>query len=465
MKLLGLFVLLAMVATCSSSPKRNSGVSSQSFKLRDYKTESLENGLEILRIDDKALPSFAVGVLVKSGASADPVGKSGLMNLMARTLSRGAGHRSAVEIIDSLGKLGADFSATAAPDYTWVLVGGLSFHQKTLTDIFLSIIESPKFPESEVQRERKLILASLQKKAEDPRSFADDVWASFVFGNHPYGLPSEGLIDQVKKISRKDLMAFHRKTFVPDNLVLVITGDIQPAVYAELKSSLSKWKKSGQTKSAFQSSQSVPGFKLLFVNKPDLTQAQVQIGHVGIQRQDADFLTARVGNILLGGNFSSRLMDRIRGQLGLTYGISSNFDARLVPGPFKIATFTKVDSVGKILDESLAVVKNLLNNGATNEEVSSAKNYLLGMFPRAIETPELLGMNLAMLRMYGISDDYLKNFVVNVQNITTSDVNRVLRAKIKPEDFKVVIMAPESVRKQLSSYEPIEVKSFSELKK
>jgi zinc protease len=463
MKLILAGLLLLFVTSCSSQGTKDD-VSGSTFHLHDYKVEELANGLQVIYVEDHSLPSVSLALLIKDGSASDPMAKSGLGELMANVWARGSSKLNASQIADELGQLGTELNHDVSQDYTWFQVSGLTQHGEKLLDIFSDVILHPRFEQQELERERAIILDAIHQRSDHPDQFAAEAFGAYLFGGHPYARPVSGLEADIKTINRTDLFRAYKKIVKPNNAVLVVTGDTDEGFINAIKRHFLAWNRQDLSTKSFPTPPQFKGLNIRLIDKPDLTQSQIIMGQFGIKRSDPDYLLLRVANVILGGNFSSRLMDRVRIKLGLTYGISSSFDAQLDRGPFAISTFTKNQSVGNTITESLKVFKQFYDEGVTDKEVEDAKNYLMGAFPRAIETPERLGFNLALLRLYGIGDDYLKNFVVNVAKISADQVNGAIKAHLTPDDLKIVILS--KAQDSLDQVRPLgllEVKKFNEV--
>jgi zinc protease len=473
-KYLVCLTVLIVAAACSSSPKKvaepgstetkSSDSSKVGFKLRDYRIEEWPNGLQVIVIENHTLPSVSYGLLVKDGSATDPMAKSGLTRLMAAVMTRGTNKMNALQIADTLGQLGTDIDSDTSSDYVWFQLSGLSQHQDKLMTVFSDVILHPRFDAKEIEREKSITLSAIKQRPDHPDEFVDEIFDSYLYGGHPYARPVSGLEPDVKSISKKDLVKAYGRFIRPNNSVLVVTGDVTPDTMNQLKTVFNSWVKHDLPSTTFPQPPVINGVNVRLVDKPDLTQSHIIIGNFGIKRADPDYLPLRIANIILGGNFSSRLMEQVRIKLGLTYGISSSFEAQLDRGPFEISTFTKNQSVGTTIEESLKVLRKFRDDGVESSEVDSAKNFLMGAFPRAIETPERLGFNLALLRLYGISDDYLKNFVNNVNSITAGDVNRAIKQHLNASDLKIVVLSNgDQSLEQVRKLGLLEVKKYNEV--
>ncbi len=329
-------LFLTLILGACSSPQGQKTQSSESvsnsadgsgFKLRDYKVETWLNGLEVIIIEDHSLPSISYGLLLKDGSAADPMAKSGNINLMAQVMGRGTLRMSAAQIADELGQLGSEFEQSVGEDYSWFQASGLSLHQNKIWEVFSDIILNPSFSEQEILREKKKILAGIKRRVDHPDRFASEAFESYLFGSHPYGRPVSGIEKDVTSLTRIDILKLYQKRFRPNNCVLVITGDLNAELVGKMKAKLSQWTAKDLDPKNYTKPTETKGVNFRLIDKPDLTQTQIVIGHLGVKRNVNEYLQLRVATTVLGGNFSSRLMDKIRVKLGLTYGISSSFDA------------------------------------------------------------------------------------------------------------------------------------------
>ena len=454
MKKYGLLFLL-LVSCATSSIKRD-------FTIRDYKELKLKNGLRVLLVHDKSLPYISTTLMLHTGSISDPPLYSGLTSFVTGMLDTGTQNLSALEIADAFGKLGTSFSATTQRDYTHITVSTLSYHQEKLFELLGEVISRPSFPKSEIERYRSKVLAAIKTMSDKPSVYARNMYNLYLYGSHPYGQSSLGIPKNVQSIKRQQIVNHYLRIFRPNNATLAVVGDFNKDIISLLETSFKDWTDQEVLPPSFAKKDTIKGRLIRLVTKDDLTQAEVRIGHIGIQRSDPDFLRLRVANTILGRGFVSRLMDHIRDNLGLTYNISSDFNARLDRGPFSITTFTKNQTVGQIIQETLTVLETFYKKGVTSKEVKSAKKYLLGIFPQAIDTPEKLAFNLLILRLYGIPDTYLETYHHEISKITARQVNRVIKKHIDPYNLKILVYAHSKVLDQIRSLGIVEIRHHTD---
>ncbi len=455
-----LFIAVLLSLGCSSSPISFGG-GGEKFKLRPYKDVTLKNGLKVLLIEDKTLPYISLGMLIKVGSSQDPAGLSGLNDMVSELLDKGTRKHSAIELSDQMAQYAGDFNASAGIDATYASASALSFNEDKLLGHFAEIITEASFSKLELERLRKRRLAQIKQMADDPDGLTEVAFEEFLYGQHPYARPVAGKLKDVRAISKKHIIKHYLQYYRPGNAQLAIVGTYSPNIVEKLEAAFAKWSDRPVTQRTLTGYPQGTGRNVLVVDKGDLQQAQIRFGHKGIRRNNEDFVALRVANAILGGGFSSRLMEEVRVKRGLTYNVSSGFDARLDEGPFVISTFTRPDKIGETVKEVLRVVAEYQETGPTELELSEAKALLKGQFPRTLETPEALASNLLYLRFYGVTDNYLTTYLQEVERLKVADLKRVIKQHFNSENMQILIHAPRAKTvPQLEGVGPVEVVSY-----
>lgn len=462
-------ILGVLIVACSGSGVKPGGffAKSSGYELRPYRDVTLKNGLKVILIEDRTLPYLSMSMMVKAGAAQDPDGQSGLANSVAQMLDKGTRKRSAVQIADDLAQYGADFSAGAADDNTTLAISGLSFYQSRLITDLAEMVTEASFRDDEVERYRKRTIAQIHQLADEPEALTELAMDEYLYPGHPYSHPVHGKLKDFSgtsaKVLKKNISKFYLQYYRPSSAILAVVGQFSSDILNDLESALGNWTDRPPMPAAVVPFPENRGLKVQILDRTDLQQAQIRLGHRGIQRNNPDFVALRAANAILGYGFTSRLMREIRVRLGLTYHIGSMFEAKLSEGPFVITTFTRLDKVGETLTETLKVVRAFVDQGPTEAELADAKSFLRGQFPRSLETPEALASNLLTLRFYGVPDTYLTSYLGDLDRLTLSDMNRVIKKYFAPEDFKILIHAPkEKVMDQVKSLGPVTVRSYKE---
>jgi zinc protease len=200
-----------------------------------------------------------------------------------------------------------------------------------------------------------------------------------------------------------------------------------------------------------------PGIYLL--DRPELTQSEIRVGALGLPRSHPDFFPLRLVNYILGeGGFSSRLMARIRSDLGLTYGIRSSFLFRRAPGPFLVSTFTPAAHTAQVVQEIKAVMENVRDHGVTAQELEEAQSFYTGHFPLGLETPRALCRRVLSIDLYDLGLDYLKFYGERIRGVTLESARQAARRHLKPEELVTLVVGPAAqCREALAKLGPVEL--------
>lgn len=468
MKINSLILLMCFTfVACSSSQKKTETAggnksssasyvskSNGSFKLQPYKEVVLDNGLKIIFIQDTTLPRVSLTMLVKTGTMQEPAAKAGLNALTAYLLEQGTQSRDAMKIADDFGQLGTSLDISPGADVTTIYADSLTTGSTVLLNLFADVTMNPAFKDGEINRIRSQMLASLRKKIDNPSSYADDEADRFLFGNHPYARDISGTPEGLRANTKQDIIKHYLTFYRPNNASLAVVGSFSEDYEKQVEDMFAKWTKRTIPTVQVEAPPASDSLQVKLIVKKGLQQTQIRISQLGIARSSDDFLRLRLGNEALGGSFASRLNQKVRDDLGLTYSIYSFFDVRKERGSFDISTFTKNETAGKTFEEALKVVQDYVNNGANEKEVAAARNQLIGQFPRAIETADRLAYNLLSLDFYGIPVDYLTNYNKNVAAISVKESNTAMKKNLDPAKFRVVVYGDEKIIPQFEQYKP-----------
>ncbi|HUH12040.1 MAG TPA: pitrilysin family protein [Longimicrobiales bacterium] len=406
----------------------------------------LGNGMRVLTAPHGRLPLVRVNLVLRTGADAEPAGKGGLAHLVAESLEGGTERRGADELAWALELLGAELSLELGWDATSV---GMTVHRDRVeeaTELLADIVRAPAFPEEEVRRRRELQLASLLQREKDPGALANDAAAHFVFGpDVPYGRPLLGLRPEVEGLTREDVRGFYRQRWVPSVGALLFVGDVRDeAARAAAERHFGNWAGEEPAAAEFEPDGAVAETTLFVVDRPGAVQSEIRIGDVGVARSHPDYFALLVMNTVLGGAFTSRLNMSLRERHGFTYGARSGFSFRRLPGPFSVDAAVGTEVTAAAVREALAEVRALREDGATEEEVAAARDYLAGVLPLRLQTVGQVAARLADLFIYGLPEDYLREYPQRIQAVSAADVRRVARERLRPERLAIVVVGDAS---------------------
>ncbi|MCX5717743.1 MAG: pitrilysin family protein [Nitrospirae bacterium] len=408
----------------------------------DANKKILPNGFTVLHFEKHNLPIVMITMIVKAGLLDEPKEKAGLAHLTAELLDEGTKNRKSAEISEEIEFMGAGLGASAGSDYTTITLSVLKKDIEKGFEIFSDIILNPVFPQEELNRKRELIKGSLKQKEEDPSFLAARSFKKEVFGEHPYGRLVEGSIETLSEITREDLLSFHSKYFIPNNAILSVVGDLTPSELNSLiKKHLDPWKIADLPERKIYPMNEEKTKKSVKIDR-DVTQATIIIGHLGISRDNPDYYAVSVMNYILGnGGFSSRLMQKIRDEMGLAYDVSSFFMLNKEKGSFHAEVQTKNESANTVIEEVVKQIEKIREEKVSNEELSEEKDYLTGSFPRRLDTSRKIADFIATAEFYNLGLDYVEKYVSFINAVTKEDVQRVARKYLDAENFVLIVVA------------------------
>jgi zinc protease len=426
--------------------------------LPPIRRERLENGLQVVVAERAGIPLAAARLVLRGGSSLDPAGRSGLAHLVALTARRGTRRRTGPEIDLTVESLGAELGAGVDEDATYF---GLSAPVEVLprcVEILADVAMAPTFPAREVERLRRREIASLAHDLDEPAVIADRAMLQAAFGRHPYGHPPEGRVRELRAARRGDVAAFHRSHYGPASTTLVVVGTA-PAdeVLAQARRRFGRWRVQDGA-AVVPEPPAPPRTEVVVVDKPDVTQSQVRIASGGFARRSPDYHAGVVASALLGGGFTSRLMEAIRVNRGLSYGVRSRFATSAAGGLFFISTFTKVETTAEIVEVALEETARFCDGGPSAEELERMQSYLCGLFPLSLETHDQLAEKLADLALFELPDTEVSAFRENVRAVSAEACREVGRRYFPLAERVIVAVGPaRSIAKALERFGPVTV--------
>ncbi len=436
-----------------------------SYRPYTFTRKTLSNGLEVLLVEDN-LPYLSLSIMFKEGSSVDPEDKQGLMSLLSELIDKGSKDFSATQVAENLELLGTSFLYNLDKDSVSFSVDTLSWLDKDILDIFSKIITQPAFSKEEFERARKKAINWVERSTEDFSFYSSRVFNKYLYESHPYGYYQNGNLKGLKNITLEDVRSFYNSYFIPEKAVLSVSGQFPNDIIQKLESSFGKWKPAlPENKTGKQVSASViPAVKkteVLLVDNVAAIQSEIRIGYTSLNRSHPDYLAAKVANVILGGSFSSHLMNRIRVQKGLTYSISSYLSANRELGAFKMGLAVRNDKVGNALLEIIGVLENFYKEGITTEELKKAKQLLKNQFITGVSSADSFAYYLMHLNSQNIPYVYAEGYFKKLSALTLNTVNTIIKKHFQPHHLKILILThADYIKSQLKDFEPVTIKSY-----
>jgi zinc protease len=420
--------------------------------------ETLENGLPVLVVERHEAALVHMVFVVRGGAVSEPAAKGGLASFTVESLRRGAGARNAVQLAEALDSLGANLSTFSGTETSRLELNLLSKDVKAGLGLLADLVLKPKFEPSELQKEKDQTLAGLEQEKDDPGAVASKHLQSFLFGIHPYGRPSSGTTRSVSTFTRADVAGYHAAWYVPENCFLVVVGDVDAGQFlAEVRARFGQWARKAPPKVTVEEPRAPEGRRILILDREDSTQSQIRLGTLGLARPDSGWDALFLGNTVLGSGFTSRLTEKLRIDLSLTYGASSQMLPRSKRGALLISTFTPTETTRRIIDEALALLEEYRENGPTPEELEKAKGFRSGLMAIGLQAYEDVAGELTTGILYGLPPDHLAGAIDRWKAVTLEQAKQAVR--IYPGDSWTLVIDGKAseIRPQLEGLGEITV--------
>lgn len=401
----------------------------------------LDNGMVLLLSERHTIPSVTVSMLIKAGQVYEPSEKAGLASLTAGLITEGTKKRTVSKLAEEIEFVGGSIGTSGGDDTASVNLTVLKKDLDLGLDILSDILINPVFPEEEIKRKVKETKAAIEKERDDPSAVAGKEFSRLTFGDHPYGRPTEGTAESLDKITRDEIVRFHSTYYAPNNVIMAVVGDVtEEEIVKKLNRFLGEWKRKDVPKPVLPPIK--PGRqKIVKPIDKKITQANIMLGHIGIERESSDYYTAFVMNYILGGGgFTSRLMDNIRDTKGLAYDVHSYFSPMKHSGFFNIGVQTKNESAKTAIDEALAEMERIRKEAVGDKELEDAKAYLTGSFPLKLDTNSKIAGMLTALEFFNLGLDYPDRYSKIINAITKDDILKAAKKYLKPDSYVLVIV-------------------------
>ncbi|MDZ8053192.1 MAG: M16 family metallopeptidase [Aulosira sp. ZfuVER01] len=429
-------------------PPATSATSSSQQALPEQFT--LANGLRVLLLRDRSVPTINLSGQIDAGTVFDGNQKAGLANLTASNLMNGTQTQNALTLAKTLEDRGASLDFGAGREGVSISGQGLSMDLPILIQTLADVAQNATFPTDQLELTRQRALTSLKVQLDDPQTLGRRAFQQAIYPeNHPFH--SFPTAESLKSITRDDVLRFYKQHYRPDNTTIALVGDFEPAkVKALLNQTFGKWQAQGKPPILNLPNVPLPQ-TLKRLNKaiPGKAEAVTYIGYNSISRRDPRFYAAMVLNQILGGDtLSSRLGTEVRDRLGLTYGIYSAFAAGINPGPFLIQMQTDPKDAEKAIASTLALLKQIREQGVTEAELNTAKRSISNSYPVDLANPSDVANIVLGNAVYGLSPREIRDYPQQIESVTMTQVQQVIKELIKPENVVIVTAGSEVTARQ-----------------
>jgi zinc protease len=409
-------------------------------------THEFATGLRVLLVENTAVPTISMNASVLAGAKCDPPDKAGLALMVSRLLDEGTENRTSLEIAEAIESVGGAIDTDGSFERIVASVGVLKKDTDLGLQLLAELLIQPVFPQEYVDKEKERTLSEIASALDRPQVVAGLAFNELVYQDHPLHRPTHGYPETVEKITREDLLSFHRQYFVPHNVLLSIVGDFKVAeMVPNVERNFGGWVDRPVHFAQFPIPVRQNERRMKFITMP-AEQVNIYLGHLGVDRRNPDYYALQVLDTILGGGagFTARIPRKLRDELGLAYttfaSISST--AGLDPGRFVAFIGTSPENMNLAIDELLGEIRRIVAKPVTAQELEDAKDYLTGSFVFGFETSGQIARFLVHAEVYGLGFDYIEKYPEYIRRVSSEDVTRVARKYLDPDNYSLVVVGP-----------------------
>lgn len=411
------------------------------FKPQKPKRIELANGMVIFLQEDHELPVITGTAVIRGGSRDEPAEKASLASIYGEAWRTGGTRaRSGDELDDYLEARAAKVESMDGGDSTSLLWTCLKEDQDDVFKVYLEVLREPEFRQDKIDLAKEQARTGISRRNDNPGSIASREARKLAYGaDSPYARTPE--YATVAAVTRDDLLAWHKATVHPNNIILGVSGDFDPqAMEAKLRDAFESWPRGPEVKN--------PGIKfpdpkpgVYFVEKVDVNQSVIRMVHLGATRDNPDYYALEVLNELFGGSFSSRLFSNVRTTKGLAYavggGVGTAFDH---PGIFQLAVSTKSSTTAAAIDALFEEVDGLAKKPPTEAELKKAKDAILNSFIFRFDSKDKVLREKMTYEFYHYPEDFLERYQAAIEKVTLADVSRVALKYIHKEKLAILVV-------------------------
>jgi len=411
----------------------------------DITRVELPNGITIITRPNFSNPSIVLNGYISAGSIFDPEEKLGLNVFTSSMLTRGTEKHTFNQIFDLLESAGASLHFGGNVHTTSFNGKALVEDLPMILDLLLESLTQPVFPADQVEKFRVQLLTGLAMRNQDTAEMASMTFDQILFANHPYRFPEEGNPETIQRITRQDLVDFHKTHYGPRGMVIVIVGAVDPKKVVELvESRFGSWQNPNQP-----AQPELPPLEMLTANVrkkveiPGKSQADIVMGCISPLRNSEDYMPASIGNNILGVfGMMGRIGDVVRVQSGLAYYAYTSLNSGTGPGSWEVSAGVNPANINKAIDLILKEVHGFAFKGVTETELQDSKANFIGRLPLSMESNGGVAGALLSMERYHLGLDYYQRYASLVQSVTKEQITLVAQTYLHTDRMAIAVAKP-----------------------
>ncbi len=396
--------------------------------------------------EDHSAPTVSMALIIRAGSLLEPADKTGLAQFVYQLMATGGtATRTPEQVEDQLDFLGSSIYAYAGTEYGMVQLSSLTKNFDGTWDILTDLLLHPRFAPERLDLEKKKELEGILRRWDYPTSVGFTLFQDLVYGKD-YPETARTTRKGVESITDRDLRAFYDGHIRNRAIVIAATGDFSGAKLAEkIKASFAGWKAQPPEKLIVPKVKLAAKPGIYLIDKPDMNQAVVVMGHLGMNRVDPDIAEVSILNTIYGsGAFNSRLWKEVRSNRGLAYSASGFVGSGRDLGLFYSFCMTKTASAGEAIGVIRDVITDMTKNPVTPEELESAKKAEIISFVFRFENPQSLLIRAITQRMYGLPLDYNETYLAKIRKVDAAKVLAMGKRFMHPDELVIMVVGKKA---------------------
>lgn len=407
------------------------------------KKEELPNGITLLVRENHSVPTISTSAYFKGGKRIENEETNGISSLTQRLMTRGAGEYSTSSLYEQLETYGIRISPFFGKDTAGLTMRTLSRHFDRAMDLFSQVILKPKFPEVELEKEKKNLLEEIHKEKDDILPYCLQKCEGLVFKGHPYSLPRKGSEESVKKFIREDVLKYYRDVYCPSNMVISIVGDINmDYALSILNRYFKEFNNCGSLLDPGIIENPIKNVRE-GIEQTEKRQVALCIGFQAPSVVSEDYYTFSVLNHVLSG-MGSRLFIELRDRQALAYSVNSRFSSYEITGIFRAYILTSYEQKDRARMSLLEEIDRLRTRLVSYDELVRAKRYHLGLFDIQLQSNSSTASQLAYHEIMKNGYEFIDKYPDRIKLITRQKVKRSAEKYLRPQSYAIAILTPGS---------------------
>ncbi len=405
---------------------------------RNLRRTVLPNGLIVLTERMEHLRSVAMGVWIKSGSRCEAADVNGISHFVEHMLFKGTKSRSAQRIAREMDSIGGNLDAFTSKETICFNVKSLSDHVPIALDVLTDMVLNPTFVESEIERERGVILEEIKIDEDNPDVLVHELFTQSFWKGHPLGKPILGTTETVGRLSRQHLFGYHNDRFHGGNMIFSAAGNLDHDKFTEAVAE--KFSVLGSGGALEELSAPEPSARIILRNKKALEQVQICLGVPSPPITDENRYATLILNTVLGAGMSSRLFQTIREERGLAYSVYSDLSPYRDTGNLCVYAGTSASKALQVVDLILAEFHNLKETPIGEEELTRAKDQLKGNILLGLESSNSRMANLARQEMYFQQFFSADEVIARIEEVDAGQVQIMAQRLFQPDRIAVTLL-------------------------